>query len=106
MRPRSRAFIFRQGPLSKARRAALTALFTSGASPSASWAITSPVAGLIVSNVRPLVESTHLPSISILVWRTFTRGEDAAVAVPPLEDLVAVLVGMARLLLVVPGGTR
>src|SRR5205814_4080703 len=45
-----------------------------GASPSATRAITSPVAGLMVSNVRPLVESSHLPSTSILVWRTWTGG--------------------------------
>src|SRR2546430_16073402 len=72
IRPRSRAFIFRHGPLSNALRAARTALSTSAFSPSATCAITSPVAGLIVSNVRPLVESTHLPSMCIFVCRIFT----------------------------------
>ena len=49
-------------------RAALTARSMSAASPSATWAITSSVAGLIVANVLPLTLSRHLPSISILVW--------------------------------------
>ena len=67
-RPRSRASILRQGPESNALRAALTARSMSAASPSATWAITSSVAGLIVSNVLPLLLSRHLPSMSILVW--------------------------------------
>src|SRR3954468_2687421 len=97
MRPRSRALIFRHGPFSNARRAARTALSTSDASPSATWAITSPVAGLIVSNVRPLVEFTHLPSISILVWVTLTFAADGAPVVAEvalLAEALAVAVGM------------
>ena len=74
----------------------------SALSPSATWAITSSVAGLIVSNVRPLVEFTHLPSISIFVWVTFTwpaGGDFVAAAAPfPLAPLAAVAVGMAELL--------
>ena len=62
------ASILRQGPESNALRAALTARSMSAASPSATWAMTSSVAGLIVSNVLPLSLSRHLPSISILVW--------------------------------------
>src|SRR5207249_4106998 len=86
----SRAFIFRQGPLSNARRAALTARSISGASPSATCAITSPFAGLMVSNVRPLTELTHFPSMSILVCRTrtsgrFARGAEAAMRDAPLD---------------------
>ena len=87
-RPRPRASIVFQGPVSNALRAALTALSTSAASPSATWAITSPVAGLSVSNVLPLAASTHWPSISSLVWRTRTDvaaeiGAVAVVIVPP-----------------------
>ena len=67
-RPRSRASIFRQGPESKALRAALTARSMSAASPSATSAMTSSVAGLIVSKVLPLALLTHLPSIRSLVW--------------------------------------
>ena len=40
----------------------------SAASPSATSAMTSSVAGLIVANVLPLMLSRHWPSISIFVW--------------------------------------
>jgi len=53
-----------QGPSSNARRAARTALSMSGTAASAAWAISSPVAGLCVSNVLPVSASTYLRSIS------------------------------------------
>src|SRR5688572_18689509 len=87
--PRSRALIFRQGPLSNARRAAMTALSMSGLAPSATWVMTSPVAGLSVSKVFPLAEFNHLPPISIFVCRTAMRGfadADAILVFPfPLD---------------------
>src|SRR5580765_5729086 len=82
MRPRSRAFIFFHGPFSKAFRAALAALSTSALSPSATLAMTSPVAGLRVSKVLPLCASTHLPSISIFVWRILTGRLAACLPLP------------------------
>ena len=65
-RPRSRASILRQGPESNALRAALTARSMSAASPSATSAMTSSVAGLIVGErlaalaVAPLAVDQHL----------------------------------------------
>src|ERR1041385_6639794 len=67
----------RQGPSSKALRAAFTARFTSALSPSATCVMTSPVAGLRVGKVFPLTESIHRPSTSILVWRIWTGDEVA-----------------------------
>src|SRR5262245_8163265 len=64
-RPRSAPLIFGQGPSSNALRAALTARSMSALSPSATWQMVSPVAGLRVANVLPLCESTHLPPMSI-----------------------------------------
>ena len=55
------------GPVSSALRAAVTARSTSAASPSAIVAITSSVAGLIVSNVFPLAAGIHLPPIKQVV---------------------------------------
>src|ERR1700761_1607040 len=52
------------GP-SNASRAAVTARSMSSASPSATWARISPVAGLRVSNVLPDAASSHLPPISM-----------------------------------------
>ena len=52
--PRSAASILLQGPDSRARRAALTALSTSGAVAAATLAMTSPVAGLIGVEVLAL----------------------------------------------------
>ena len=72
--PRSRRGIRRHGPFSKAVRAAWTALSTSAASASATWADISPVAGLMVGKVRPLAESIHRPSTSIFVWRALAGG--------------------------------
>ena len=77
-RPRSRASILRQGPESNALRAALTARSMSAASPSATWAMTSSVAGLMVANVLPPWPSTHLPSISILVWSLWAAPSPAS----------------------------
>ena len=51
--PRAEALILRQGPDSKAARAARTAVSTSAASASATWQISSPVEGLMVANVLP-----------------------------------------------------
>ncbi|PON94536.1 hypothetical protein TorRG33x02_095710, partial [Trema orientale] len=50
-----------QGPWSKATRAAFTAKSMSSLSPSATFAITSPFLGSIVSNVFPETESTNSP---------------------------------------------
>ncbi len=50
-------------------RAALTARSTSAAVPAATFAITSPVAGLYVSNSPPSAGSTHSLLISKRVWR-------------------------------------
>ena len=52
------------GPLSKALRAALTARLMSSASPSATLARVSPVAGLGVSNVLPDAASVHCPPMN------------------------------------------
>ena len=59
IRPRSDGVIRLHGPVSKARRAAATARSMSSASPSATRARISPVAGLGVSNVLPDAASTH-----------------------------------------------
>src|SRR5262245_55069552 len=67
-RPRSAASIVAHGPDSTALRAALTALSTSLALPSATLAITSPVAGLYVSNDLPSTGSTHSLLMRSLVW--------------------------------------
>ena len=64
------------GLCSRDRRAALTALSTSAGPPAATWAITSPVAGLYVSNSPPSTGSTHLLSMNNLV--SFTLGRDGA----------------------------
>src|SRR5436190_23486665 len=53
-----------QGPSSNALRAALTARSTSALSPSATLQMTSPVAGLSVSNVLPETLSCHLPPMN------------------------------------------
>ena len=61
IRPRSDGVIRLHGPVSNARRAAFTARSMSSASPSATRARVSPVAGLGVSNVLPDAESDHRP---------------------------------------------
>src|SRR5579864_5978962 len=68
--PRSLADIFCQGPprSSKALRASLTARSTSAAPASATWVITSPVAGLMVSKVFAV--TTHSPPIRSLPGST------------------------------------
>ena len=76
--PRSAASIVLQGPDSSARRAALTALSTSAGPAAATLAITSPVAGLYVSNSPPSTGSTHLLSMNSLVSRTLGRDATAA----------------------------
>src|SRR5262249_40556064 len=62
-RPRSAPLIFGQGPSSNALRAAFTARSTSALSPSATWQMVSPVAGLTVGKVLPDSLSSHLPPI-------------------------------------------
>src|SRR5437868_12120499 len=64
-RPRSAAVVLDHGPSSNALRAALTARSMSALSPSATWQMVSPVAGLTVGKVFPLWESTHLPPTNI-----------------------------------------
>src|SRR5215475_13953897 len=63
---RSRGAMRDQAPDLNALRAALTAASTSDASPRATSAITSPVAGLMVWKVLPFFEETNLPSMK---WR-------------------------------------
>src|SRR6516165_5357717 len=87
-RPRSEAFILRHGPSSNAFRAALTARSMSALSPSATWQMVSPVAGLSVGKVLPETLSSHLPPMSS-GW-SFTLGGLTAA----LRDLVAVAVAM------------
>src|SRR6266404_8486901 len=72
---------FRQAPVSKAARAALTALSTSGASASATWVMTSPVDGLMVGKVLPDALLTHWPLMRSLVALILTLGSIAVVAV-------------------------
>src|SRR6516225_2508566 len=60
---RSDAFIFGQGPLSKARRAALTARSTSSARPRSTVVSISPVAGFMTSIVLPETHPSDLLSI-------------------------------------------
>src|SRR5262245_7412893 len=69
--PRSPGLIFDHGPDSNALRAALTARSMSALSPSATRQMTSPLVGLIVSNVLPLADATHLPPMSIFWSATF-----------------------------------
>src|SRR5499425_83156 len=61
IRPRSDVVILLQGPSSNALRAARTARSMSSASPSATRARVSPVAGSGVSNVLPDAASAHCP---------------------------------------------
>src|SRR5262249_50475595 len=94
-RPRSEAFIFGQGPVSNALRAALTAKSTSAVSPSATWQIVSPVAvaGLRVGNVLPETLSSRLPPMksgwSLTLGGLTVRGlvtVAVAMPVPPVES--------------------
>src|SRR5260370_25494546 len=79
--PRCEAESFlRQGPVSKAARAALTALSTSGASASATCVMTSPVEGLMVGKVLPDALLTHCPLMIHLVPLVLTVGSNARVA--------------------------
>src|ERR1700756_5240515 len=88
--PRPEAVIFlRHGPLSKAARAAATALSTSAASASATLVMTSPVAGLRVGKVLPEAESTHLLLMSSLFAETFTVGSKTVVAVAMFSSSLA-----------------
>src|SRR5262249_40362139 len=83
--PRCAAVSFlRHGPLSKALRAAATALSTSAASASATCAMVSPVAGLMVGKLLPEAASVHWLLIISLVALTFTFGSMAVEAVAML----------------------
>src|SRR5215475_591804 len=98
--PRCEAVSFlRQGPLSKAARAAATALSTSAASASATCAMVSPVAGLMVGKVLLEAASVHLLLMSSLVALTFTVGSMAVVAVAmriPPKDAAKLPMGTSR----------
>ncbi len=61
---RTDGFMADHGPLSKARRAAWTARSISAAAPAEALAKTSPVAGLMTSNVSPDRAGTNLPSMN------------------------------------------
>src|SRR4030095_2892334 len=65
---RSRGAMRDHTPDLKALRAAFTAASTSDASPRATSAITSPVAGLMVWKVLPFFEETNLPSMKWRGW--------------------------------------
>src|SRR5215831_8329994 len=98
--PRCEAVSFlRHGPWSKAERAAATALSTSAASASATWAMVSPVAGLMLGKVLPEAESVHLLLMSSLVALTFTVGsmavEAVAMRIPP-KDAARFPMGTSR----------
>src|SRR6516164_10175950 len=67
IRPRSDGVILLHGPSSNAFLAAFTARLMSSASPSATRASVSPVAGLGVSNVLPDAAWLHCPLMNI--WR-------------------------------------
>ena len=67
-RARSEELARRHSPVSNDRRAAATAAPMSSGPPSATWAITSPVAGLRTGSYRPEREGVGLPSIQRLAW--------------------------------------
>src|SRR5579859_5588730 len=85
-RPRCDAGIFFHAPFSNAARAAATALSTSAASASATWVMTSPVAGLMVGKVLPDAASTHLLLMRSLVALILTVGSKTAVAMGGLLE--------------------
>src|ERR1700686_3697407 len=80
--PRSDGVMLAHGEDSNARRAALTAASTSPSSPSATRAITSPVAGFVTSKVLPEAAATHLPLISSFfgVARNCVTGLDVRIS--------------------------
>jgi hypothetical protein len=88
IRPRSDALMRRHGPESNARRAAATAKSMSVLSPSATWQITLPVDGSVVSNVFPEALETHRPSISIC-WLLMLAGRMAALVVAMVMVVLA-----------------
>src|SRR5207244_11611841 len=97
-RPRSEAFIFGQGPSSNALRAALTARSTSALSPSATWQMVSPVAGLIVGKVLPDTLSSHLPPMKSggsLTLGGFTVGFALVAVAVAMASLQCMLLGEA-----------
>src|SRR5262249_43232067 len=79
---------FGHGPESKALRAALTARSTSALSPSATWQMVSPVAGLRVGKDFPEALSTHLPPMNI-GWSLTCGG----LAVRDRGEVAVVIVG-------------
>src|SRR5258708_8788507 len=89
--PRCEAGIFFHAPFSKAARAAATALSASAASASATWVMTSPVAGLMVGKVFPEAESIHLLLMRRFFAVTLTGGSYTAFALgSPLSTAPAV----------------
>src|SRR5580704_1873055 len=84
--PRTAGEVLDQGPVWKAARAAFTARSISSRSPSATFASTSPVAGLYVAKVFPEAASTHLPLMRSFCFRatkleTFESIDGAVTAV-------------------------
>src|SRR5262249_37985955 len=80
-------------------RAAAAALSTSAASASATCAMVSPVAGLMVGKVLPEAASVHLLLMSSLVALTLTVGSMAAEAVAmriPPKDAAKLPMGTSR----------
>src|SRR5271169_6305097 len=80
--PRSEGVMVAHGPDSRARRAACTAASMSALSPSATCAITLPVAGFVTSKVLPEAAPTHLPLINIFfgVARNCVTGVDVGIS--------------------------
>src|ERR1700736_6781060 len=80
--PRSEGVMVAHGPDSRARRAACTAASMSALSPSATCAITLPVAGFVTSKVLPEAAATHLPLINIFfgVARNCVTGVDVGIS--------------------------
>src|ERR1700674_5904565 len=94
--PRSEGVMVAHGPDSRARRAACTAASMSALSPSATRAMTLPVAGFMTSKVLPETAGTHLPLMSIFfgVARNCVTGLDvgislrtALIVMPPDDGL-------------------
>jgi hypothetical protein len=70
--------LFAQEPDSNAARPAATARSTSSASPNATWAISCPVEGSMLENVRPDAEATSSPPMK---WDTVPVRSTTVIAV-------------------------
>jgi len=97
---RSAGSIRLHGPASNAARAAATALSMSTASPSAAWAMTSPVDGSWTANVFPDAAGTHCPPIRRFLGREMNFWTGSAIF------LVTASVCMMGLLSAVLRGAR